>query len=337
MRAIDAMSQEEADKAEAIRASVRSALDASMRDSERSEYAKKNMIGVSDIGGCREFVRRTIIDEPYSDEQEDYHAAFVGTAVGDLAEKALVKKYPGSVLSGDMRVQVDVTVTLTVREFVIHIPGHADVVVNDGVWDFKTKDGLGVVARTGPEEKHWFQVHLYAKALIDDGQLLPDCWVTLIYIDRSGSQPDPVVFSRRFDQSVLDAAMAWMDDVIYAVQMDEEASRDMPRSWCEACCPRYTACRQPDTDVTGLITNEVYRNAVEVYRDALEREKQAKKDKDSAKSTLANVAGVVPTDSGPYTLRWVNVDATQVPGYERAGYSKIDLRPVHKAKTPRRK
>jgi Arc/MetJ-type ribon-helix-helix transcriptional regulator len=326
------MSQEEADKSEAIRDAVRKAIDSSMRDSERSEYAKKNMIGVSDIGGCREFVRRTIIDEPYSDEQEDYHAAFVGTAVGDYSEKALVRFAPGSVLSGDLRVQVTVMVELVVRGFKITIPGHADVVVNDGVWDFKTKDGLGVVARTGPEEKHWFQVHLYAKALIDAGEIPPDAWVTLVYIDRSGSQPDPVVFSRRFDPAVLEAAMQWMDDVIYAVQMDEETSRDMPRSWCEACCPRYTACRQPDTDVQGLITNQVVKDAVEVYRDALEREKQAKKDKESAKSALANIAGVVSTDTGPYTLRWVSVDATQVPGYERAGYSKIDLRPVHRAK-----
>lgn len=334
MRAEDAMTQEEADYASHVGAAVRRAIDSSMRDSERSTYARKNMLGVSDIGSCREFVRRTILDEPYSDEQEDYHAAFVGTAVGDWVERALARKYPADIISGDLRVQVEVVVRLRVRGFGFDLPGHADIVTNNAVWDAKTVDGLGVVRRTGPTTRQKFQVTLYAKALIDAGQLPDDAWCALVFLDRSGSEPDPVVFAWRFDETILAEAVEWMDDVVYAIEQGEETVRDQPRSWCEACCPRYSACRLPDTDVEGLLEDPVIKNAVAVYRGALAAEKAARKEKESAKSVLANKAGVVVTDEGPFALRWVHVNPTDVPGHTRSGYDQIDLRPI---KVPRRK
>lgn len=333
MRAIDAMDQEEADYSGKIGQVVRESLTSIMRDSERAEYAKRNMIGVSDIGSCREFVRRTILDEPYSDEQEDYHAAFVGTAVGNLAEQALVRRLPQAVARGDLRIQVEVSVELVVRGFQLTVPGHADVVTNDGVWDFKTVDGLGVIARTGPTTRQKFQVTLYFKSLLDRGEVPADGWCVLVFIDRSGAEADPVVFAWRYDEDIYQEALAWMDDVIYAIEQGEEASRDQPRSWCEACCPRYSACRIPDTDVEGVLTDERIKDAVRIYREALAAEKLAKKEKDSAKSVLANISGVVPTDDGPFSLRWVDINPTDVPGYTRAGYRKIDLRQI---KMPRR-
>src|SRR5690606_284410 len=136
---------------------VREAINLSMSQSERSIYAQENKIGVSDIGTCREYVRRTIVGEPWSDQQENFAAAFTGTAVGALAEIAAAKHIPGAVT------QYPVIVDLTVRGFSLSLPGHVDVFISnaladleafgqpDEVWDFKTKDGLGVVKRTGPD------------------------------------------------------------------------------------------------------------------------------------------------------------------------------------------
>lgn len=327
------MTQEEADYSKSVEQSVRYAFDATMRMSDRSAYAASNRLGVSDIGGCREFVRRTIIDEPFSDEQSDFAPAFMGTAIGALAEKAMVLH--GGVEG--IQTQVSVTVELRIGNHVLRIPGHPDLVIPKvAVWDFKTVDGLGVTRREGPKDRQWFQVMLYAKALIEQGLLPADCWVTLVFIDRSGSEPEPLVFSKRFDVSIIAAAEEWMSDVVYALEHGEMTSRDQPRSWCEKVCPRYTACRQPDTDVEGVIDNDLVRDAVKVYQRALAEEKRAAKDKKSAVSALKNIAGVVPDENGePWTLRWIHVNESDVPGYTRASYDRIHLAPLRAPKPPR--
>jgi hypothetical protein len=316
MSAVDAMSQEEATAATAFEIVLREAIDRSMRDSPRSTYAAENKIGVSDIGGCREFVRRTIIDEAFTDEQENYAAAFVGTAVGALAEQAMK-----DALGDQVETQVAVTVTLNIRGYVLNLPGHPDLVSKDACVDFKTVDKLGVTRRTGPTTKQWYQVHLYVAALIAMGRLPKDAWCILAFIDRSGSEPQPLVFARRFDPAIVREAEDWLDDVIYAVQHDEETSRDQPRSWCEAVCPRVSACRGYDTDVTGLIEDPVVLEAIEVYREATAAIKQLEKDKDSAKSVLRDIAG----NTGDTVIRWIEVPESEVPAHKRAGYRRISF------------
>lgn len=316
MSAVDAMTQEEATAATAFEIILRESIDRSMRDSPRSTYAAENKIGVSDIGGCREFVRRTIIDEAFTDEQENYAAAFIGTAVGTLAEQAVK-----DALGEQVETQVAVTVTLNIRGYVLNLPGHPDLVSKDACVDFKTVDKLGVTRRVGPTTKQWFQVMLYTQALIAMGRLPSDAWCILAFIDRSGAEPQPLVFARRYDPAVVREAEDWLDDVIYAVQNGEEASRDQPRSWCEAVCPRVSACRGYDTDVEGLITDPIILEAIEVYRDSGAAIKQLEKDRESAKSVLANVAG----NTGEVVLRWIEVGESEVPAHTRAGYKRIAL------------
>lgn len=321
MRAVDEQAQDpgRAEAADAIAVTVREAMDAMMRDSPRSEWAKANQLGVSDIGGCHEFVRRTLMDEPWSDEQSDYAAAFVGTAVGDLAERAVINHLSGTRVHAES--QVEVTVHLSVAGYTFDLPGHPDLVTDRSVWDFKTVDGLAVVRRTGPTEKQWWQVFLYAKALIDAGRLPADAWCVLIFIDRSGREPEPVVFVRRFSMDVVAEAVAWMEDVVYALQHDEEAMKDMPRTWCWACCPRATACRGGDTDATGYISNPQFRAAVEVHIEATESAKVAKNALAAAKSVLANVEG----STGDHSVRWVHINPV-----DKAPYKRLDIRPINK-------
>ena len=338
MRAIDAMTDDEAGIATWIDDSVHSAISDSMRFSARSEWANANKIGVSDIGGCREYVRRTIIDEEFTDPQENFAAAFVGTAVGDYAEKALQWWADRNHPEWHVRTQLSVTVRLNIYGFELNLPGHPDalmiVTMPDGevrhvVVDFKSKDKLGATRRSGPEDKQRFQVTLYTKALIDDGTIEEDkAWCALTFIDRSGAEPRPVSFAWKYDPTILQQAEQWMEDVIYAVQHGEETSRDMPRSWCWEVCPRATACRGFDTDAQGVIEQQHLIDAVETHKVATATVKAAKNDLDSAKSVLANVAGVAGAD----VVRWIEIPpiVDSEGEVKRAGYRRLDIRPVPK-------
>jgi hypothetical protein len=321
------MDPEQQQHALLLQEQVSKALHARMAESDRSEWSASHKIGVSDIGHCREYLRRIIMAEPFSDEQDDYSAAFMGTAIGALAEEAMERAFPGD------RTQLSVTVNLQIGDYLLQIPGHPDWVHGDTLVDFKTKDGLGVVKRAGPTEQQWFQVALYAKALIDKGELPVDCWLSLVFIDRSGREKEPVAFSRRFDQALVEEAMRWLEDVIYAIQHGEEASRDKPRDWCFSACPYATACRGTDTDVEGVIDDPLVIEAKRVYLETAEILKAAEKDKKSALSVLKGRHGVIDG----YVLRWVDIPATEIkPGY-RAGYSRISLKPVDRAAAKRKK
>lgn len=297
---------------------VDDALTSIMRDSARSEWSQKFRIGVSDIGHCREYLRRLISQEEFSDEQDDYSAAFMGTAVGALAEDAMVARHGGTS-------QNTVTVKLLIGDYELSIPGHPDWHDDNNLVDYKTKDGLAVVRREGPTQQQKWQVTLYAKALIDSGEMEPDPWLHIVFIDRSGREKKPVVFSWQFDEADVDAAMEWLSDVIYALQHGEEASRDKPRDWCFAACPYATNCRGTDTDATGLIEDTEVITAKRVYVESSEIIKAAEKDKKSALSVLSGRSGVVDG----YVLRWVDIPEVEIKASVRRGYSRINLKPIN--------
>lgn len=312
---------EQLERAASMQQQVSGALYSIMADSDRSNWTQEFKFGVSDIGHCREYLRRLISREEFSDEQDDYSAAFMGTAVGALAEDAMVA------LNGGTKQNV-VTVKLQIGDYVLEIPGHPDWHDTENLVDFKTKDGLGVVRRTGPDQQQRWQTTLYAKALIESGELEPDAWLHLVFIDRSGREKVPVVFSWQFLQSDVDEAMEWLADVIYALQHGEEASKDKPRDWCFSACPYATACRGTDTDVEGLILDPEVVEAKRIYLESNDIIKAAEKDKRSAMSVLDGRAGVVDG----YVLRWTDVPESFIEGYTRRGYRRIGLKPITSAK-----
>lgn len=301
---------------------VRRVINESMAHSDRSTFARENRLGVSDIGYCREYARRMIVNAEREAPQDDYLAAFIGTAVGAMVEDEFIKRMPGEWVK-----QAEVVVHLDVMGYRLFLPGHPDLYNRHELVDFKTMDGLGAIRSSGPTDQQRFQLSLYAKALIEDGQMEEGAMLSLVYIDRSGADPIPHVVSWVYDPDVIREAEEWLGDVIYAVQTDEEASRDKPRSWCEAVCEFAPSCRGTDTDVEGLIEDPVILDAVRVYRDAIARAKEADKDKKSAQSVLANISG----STGEFTIRWVDVPGGEV-AFTRKGYRKLDLRPVPRQK-----
>lgn len=303
---------------------VRRSIDASMRDSDRSKQAQGGTLGVSDIGTCHEFVRRMILGLPWTDEQDDFAAAFVGTAVGEHVERAMARLY------ADMGVQVQrkVTVKIKVRGYEFDLPGTADIIIGeDGLLDVKTKDGLGVVRRSGLTLQQKFQLVLYAAALQQEGVLPEDCMIGCAFIDRSGREPDPFVYGFRWSQALLDECLSWIDDVIYAIDNNEIAEKDPPRPWCFACCPYASGCRGTDTDVEGLITDPVLVEAMRVYRESNEIIKAAEKDKKSAVSVLDGITGSTPE----FTLRWIDIGPSEV-AFTRSAHRRIDIRPIRRRK-----
>lgn len=300
-------------------AQVSAAIRDRMLHSERTEQAQDHILGPSDIGGCREYVRRMIVQMPFTDERVTVMPAFIGTAVGALLEESLKAKYPE--LRTQLEVEIEMPSGLTLR-------GHPDIITPNAVIDGKTVDGLGVVRRTGPTDQQWYQVTMYALGLIQAGELPEDCWVALVFIDRSGDEEEPVVFAERFSMDRIAQADDWLADVIYAVRNAEPASKDKPREWCWAACPYATDCRGTDTDVQGLIADPFTLNAVDVLLDAKGRKKAADKDIKSAQSALKGVEG----STGSYTVRWVEVPETEISAGKRAGYRRLDVKPVRRKK-----
>jgi hypothetical protein len=299
---------------------LRRAIDASMNESDRSKWAESNHLGVSDIGTCHEYVRRMIIGVPWVDEQENFAAAFVGTAVGNAAEQAMVTAFGEAV-----QVQRKVTVHLTVRGYELDLPGTADIIVHDdGLIDVKTKDGLGVVRRVGLTKQQVFQLVLYAAALIQEGVLdAENLMLACAFIDRSGREPDPYVYGFAYTEALLQEAMDWIGDVIYAIENDEVAQKDPPRPFCFATCPYASDCRGGDTDVEGLLMDPEIVEAARVYKEANAIIAAAAKDKKSALSVLDGVAG----NTGEYMVRWIDIDASTFTVNKKA-HRRIDIRPV---------
>lgn len=303
-----------------VAAQIEGLITNAMTNSERSRWAAEHHIGVSDIGHCREYVRRVLTqEEPSQEANGAIMAAFVGTALGDLTERELVKMYPDAI------VQRKVNVSLEVGEYQLNLPGHPDVIRPGEVMDFKSKNGLAVVERTLQQE---FQLVLYGKAAIDAGLVEREgLKLTLAYLDRSGAfGPRPVVHSWLYDEAQVEEAQQWLADVFYAIENDEEASRDKPRSWCEMWCKFAPACRGGDSDVTGLIEDEEITLAAKVYGEAVRAESKARRDKASAKAVLQGVSG----HTSDYSIRWTSVPPSETPCEDpvhyRRGYEKIEVK-----------
>lgn len=294
-------------------------IDEAMDTSARSLYAQGKKVGVSDIGGCREYVRRLIADEDFTDPRKNFMAAFMGTAFGREFEDAYQCRHPHALI------QQAVEVPLDLQGFQFILPGHLDIVDPklNTIIDGKTKNGLAVVRKSGGDLQHKFQVTLYGYACVKAGLLEPEPTLALAYYDRSGVEQAPHIVMWEWDQSIFDAAIEWLNDVVYALTQGEEASKDKPRDWCYSFCPFATACRGGDTDVEGLIEDETIVTAIDLYKDALARETAAKRDKDTAKKELVGIGGRTKN----WVLRWVHINESEIKAGTRRAYDKIDIRP----------
>ena len=288
----------------------------------RSLASSRGHIGISDIGGCRQYVRYLTIGEKPSDIRDTWPAD-VGTAIDYIVKEAVNLEW-GEAVDTDHKV-------------VCHypngaeVPGTPDIVLSQLVVDVKTKDGLATVKRSGPTNQNWWQVMGYAQGLLADGTFTEeeDITVAVAFLDRSGASTDIPVFERDYDPAILSEAADWIDDVTYAVQHGEEAPRDWPINKCERYCEFFTTCRgETIAPEGGLIEHPETLDAIDRYVEASALEKEAKALKSEARADLEGIDG----STGTHTVRWTQVNEADIPGYTRNGYTKLDVRAVKKAK-----
>jgi len=305
----------------AISTQFYNAVQEATNQSARSIQASGHRVGVSDLGHCSERVRRHLLgqQEPATDKT----AAFIGTALGDHIEAAMMQVYP------EMIRQSEVSITLYGDTGTYVLTGHPDLVDPTGrLVDVKTTRGLNRVRKTGPSQQQQFQRHLYAKAchqagLFHDNVALSDVLVSNVWFDRAGDEKEPYVHEEPYDERVVEAATAWLDDVVYAFQHGEEARKEPPIQMCEKACGFFLDCRAGRGGPQGLIADPDLVAAVELQRQAMEMEREARRLKDEAKQALKGVEG----STGTYTVRWVKVSGGHVE-YNRAPYEKLDVRPI---------
>lgn len=297
------------------------AVQRATNETERSLQSSAHRVGVSDLGFCSERVRRHIAGE--TEPVVDHLPAFIGTALGDHIEQAVMDQFP------DMIRQSEVTITLYGDTGTFNLVGHPDLIDPGGrLIDVKTSDGLGKVRRTGPSQQQQFQRHCYAKAAHLEGLFNPevtldDITVSNIWFDRSARERQAYVHTEPFDQRVVDAATMWLDDVVYAFKHGEHARREPPREMCYAACGFAPECRGGDPDTQGLIEDAEQLAAIAMMRQAAEMERNARKMKDEAKAALVGVHG----STGEFTVKWVKIGGGYV-AYERPPYERLDIRPV---------
>lgn len=297
------------------------AVQAASATSERSLQAAAFKAGVSDLGFCSERTRRMIAQQvPAS---TDYLDAFIGTAIGDHVERAYAATHP------EVIVQPEVLVTLDGDGGSYEVTGHPDLVDPAGVViDVKTKRGLSIVTRTGPNQQQQFQRHLYAKGayhagLFHDDVALADVRVANVWFDRAADDRYAHVHMEPYSESMVTAATFWLDDVVYAYLNGQEARKEPAREVCEKWCGFYRDCRMLDTDVEGYLSDPEVVTAVDLMVEARELESKARKLKDTAKAALTGVTG----STGKYAVRWIHVNGGPV-SYTRDSYERLDVKPI---------
>jgi hypothetical protein len=314
------------DRNDKIQALISGALKSYMEGSARSIQASEGRLGPSDIGFCRQKAALMTRGIAATDDTPKWAAA-VGTAIHNYVEAAIKEAHPDWLLGS-----IDnVTVTATLPSGA-EISGHPDIVVpqSNAVLDIKTVDGFEWVKREGTSLQHKYQRHLYAMGLIQAGILdgAQTVLVGNIYFDRSGKNPDPLVLVEEMDPTLTNEIDSWIQDVIYAVKNQEDASRDIPAAVCERICSHFTVCRGAlETQDEGeFIDNPELLAAVDMYVTARETKKQAEAAQKAAQAILDGVNG----STGTYQVRWVDVQPTTVESFEKAAYRRMDIRKVRR-------
>lgn len=307
------MTVEEAEWADAIYSSVME-FD---QERPRTKQTKNFQVGMSELGFCSERVRRML--GGITPELTDNLPAFIGTAVGDYIEQAMMMKWPEALR------QEEVTTTLVGDYGKYNLMGHPDLVFPWGIFDVKTTRGLEVVRRTGPSRQQQYQRHGYCLGAFQAGLFgdtpLEELKVANVWFDRAADERLCHVQMEPYDQGIVDEAVRWLDEVIYNHLQGLDAPKEPPRNVCEAVCGHFSTCRALDTDVQGLIADETALVAVDLYREGLALESAGKKMKDQAKGNLLGVEG----STGEFLLRWTWVNESIVPESVRKAHQRMSL------------
>lgn len=304
---------------------IEAALDLKSRRMPRTVLSKEGHIGPSDIGFCRQAATLKLRGV----EPSDYvptRPADLGASWHTWVEDALTI-YPDWLTEPQ-----PVTATFRTGTRTFEVTGTPDIVAKDlnAILDIKTVDGYSWIKREGTSQNHKMQRYCYVKGAVAAGLLdgSKPLYVGNVYFDRSGRERECYVPEIVEPEPWLEDEIGqWLEDVAYAIETGEDASRDITAPVCAQICEFFTVCRGhlPDENAE-IITEPSLIGAAQMYRDGLALEKEAKRMKDEAKAMLDGHSGL----AGDLQVRWTNVPSSDVPGFTRSGYSRIDVSPVRR-------
>ncbi len=281
---------------------ITTAVRAFSDNSPRTAQSNAGLIGMSDLGFCRQKALLMMRGIAQSDPNNTA-AAQIGTAIHDYYRRAIEQMFPEWIVDSQR----------VVAKFPggYEVPGTPDIIATDynAIVDIKSMDGFTFIKRLGPSQSNRYQRHGYALAAIQMGLLDPSkpVWVANYYVDRSARESEPYFVWEEFDPTLTDEINDWIDDVVYANKTGEDASRDVASSVCVRFCPFFTVCRGglEVFDGNELITDETQVDAARVVYEGRQGIKELEQQVDAGRDVLVGVNGI--TDE--YQVRWVSVGA----------------------------
>ena len=293
----------------------------------RSIQSREGIIGPSDLGWCRMKTVLTMRGTQQSDSKSVW-AAVCGTAIGEYVEASIKSVFPDWLVGSIDKTRVTYT-TLGGDQ----ISGTPDVIVPSMnlVIDLKTKDQFEWEQRKGSSTSNKYQRHAYAKGAVDAGLLDGDrpVFVGNTYLDRSGNIEMPLSEVQELDPMLDDEINEWVSDVKYAVLHNEDASRDIAAPICARICEFFSVCRGglPASD-SDVYTDPDIVEAVQMYVEGREMATEGEKQRKAASKMLSGLNGV----AAGFQVRTTHVNETDVPGFFRRGYDKVDVVPAKPVK-----
>lgn len=271
----------------------------------RTVQGKAGIIGPSNMGFCRQQAVLMTKGVQQTDSKNTM-AADWGTALHEWIEDAVKTAYPSWLTEADIG-KVEYTYACGAT-----IAGTPDIIVPqwNAVGDIKTSDGFQWVKRAGTSTNHKWQRHHYALGAIAKGLLDPSkpVYVFNIYADRSAREKSFYTPGlEEIDPSHTDQINDWLEDVIYAVKNNEDASRDVAAETCEKICEYFFVCRGslPDEDAE-LITDPDVIEAAQMYAESMLMEKTVRNQKAEARAMLNGYSG----RAGGLQVRWTHVNGS---------------------------
>lgn len=289
-------------------------IDLDMHDllSDRTRHGEEGGIGASNFG-CREEMRRILTRSPRTDTPSK-HAAIIGSYIDAGVKQARKAANP--------RLVIDAELIVTMPNG-FAFPVHPDEIDPDepSVTDLKTKAGLEAIRRGLADPQYRFQRHIQYFAARQNG-LVPEQGIARnVFVDRSGKDPEIHVEQEPFSMQIINEATEWLDDVLYAIKHNEEASKDRPRIFCESWCPFYTSCREGEIEVEQ-ITDPTLAAMVDTLGDVKQRSKtdaQLIEELLRGDKPLAGLTGY--TERFRIVSKWINSEK-QTPHY------RVEVKPL---------
>lgn len=266
----------------------------------RSIQSADGIIGMSDLGFCRQKALLMMRGIPQSDSSNIY-AAQMGTAIHAYYRKAMEEMFPEWI--------ADAQRLVCTFPSGVQVPGTPDLVVPDynAIVDWKSTDGFQRLRTYGVSTSNRYQRFGYARAAIQAGLLDPSkpVWVCNYFIDRSAREKDSLFLFEEYDDSLANEIDEWISDVTYANVQGEDASRDIPSPVCAKICEFFTVCRGGLEVHEGqeVLDDEETIQYVEMANTGKEMKQIGDAMYEEARANLVGVNGITPT----HQVRWVEV------------------------------